>query len=347
MKLTKILFTLFFATNIFIANSQLKVVKIEHGAKLPKEYVTYFLPRTSLWADVKTKTTISQPGRFANYAKRLLAIDKVITQKTERQTIESISLREIMVPDSSKYYAVEVNTRSVAYRISKNTNGIIQAINQNIPESHDTKEDTITTPINSIEFDYSFLSEDALKASTELKMAEITAQQILDIRNTRMDILTGDSEQEYDGEAMKLVLARLDEAEKRLTEFFSGKSIEIVQHKMVQIPLNASTNEDVLFRFSEQMGVLDKNDYTGSPIMFSVDAQFVYPLQAEKGNKGGIYYNNPGKATISISDMDKIWTKQTIIVPQFGYQKALPTNIFSRQTTTVIFNRYGGTESIK
>lgn len=350
MKPTKIsIVILINLLSILCINAQTKVVKIEQGAKLPKEYVTYFLPRTDLWAEVKVKTTIQQPGRFANYASRLLAIDNVITKKTITKTIESIDLIENIMPDSTKYYAVEINTRSVAYRINKTYNGIITGINTSINSSNALEYSKEDYPIDTtIRFDYSFLSEDVLKASTEFKMAEITAQQILDIRNTRMEILTGESEQEYDSETMKIVLSRLDDTEQRLMEFFSGKSVIYYETQKIQIPLHSDIKEAVLFRFSDQFGIMDKDNYTGTPIFFSVKANFAHDkTNTTKSNKTGIYYNVPGSAVISISDIDKQWLDRTIVLPQFGYQRTLPATIFSKQTTAVIFNQYGEAESIK
>lgn len=339
-----------FGTSLSL-EAQTNVVRIEPEAKLPKEYVTYFLPRTELWVSVAVKKRIEQPGRFANYAKRLLSIDQVIAKKQVRYSLDAVNLSEKMIPDSSKHYAVEVNEKSVAYRLQRETNGVIRSINypmkseRNDYAGFNSLRDAEET---SLEFDYSWLSEEALSASTELKMAEFTAKQIMDIRTSRFDILTGESEQGYDGEAMKLVLAKLDEAEKHLLEFFVGKSVEINEVKRVQVPLFASVEKSILFRFSEFAGIVDKDDYSGEPVFFSVDATYVKPETiAKKSKKQGPYYNVAGHATIQVFDINRVWVERQVVVPQFGYTKSLPAKMFNRSNTHVIFNQHGDLEVLK
>lgn len=345
-----IVVAIIFGTSLSL-EAQTNVVRIEPEAKLPKEYVTYFLPRTELWVSVGVKKRIEQPGRFANYAKRLLSIDQVITQKRVTYSLDAVSLSEKMIPDSSKHYAVEINEKSVAYRLQRDTDGIIRSINHPMKaERADYAGFNLLREAEeaTLEFDYSWLSEEALNASTELKMAELTAKQIMDIRASRFDILTGDSEQEYDGEAMRLILAKLDEAEKHLLEFFVGKSVETNEMRSVQVPLFASVEKSILFRFSEFAGIVDKNDYSGEPVFFSVSATYVKPASAaKKSKKQGAYYNVAGHATIQVFDINRVWVERSVVVPQFGYTKSLPAKMFNRPNTHVIFNQFGDLEVLK
>ena len=60
-------------------------------------------------------------------------------------------------------------------------------------------------------------------AGSTARQAEVAAKQIYRIRESRLNILTGDADNlPPDGEAMKLVIQQLEEQEKALTNLFTG-----------------------------------------------------------------------------------------------------------------------------
>ena len=71
------------------------------------------------------------------------------------------------------------------------------------------------------------MSEELLMAGSTAKQAEVAAKQIYRIRESRMNILTGDADNlPPDGEAMKLVIQQLEEQEKsanQLVHRYPGK----------------------------------------------------------------------------------------------------------------------------
>ncbi|KAI4367809.1 hypothetical protein C825_000006 [Parabacteroides sp. ASF519] len=71
--------------------------------------------------------------------------------------------------------------------------------------------------------DASVFSEELLMAGSTARQAEVAAKQIYRIRESRLNILTGDADNlPPDGEAMKLVIQQLEEQEKALTNLFTG-----------------------------------------------------------------------------------------------------------------------------
>ena len=63
--------------------------------------------------------------------------------------------------------------------------------------------------------DASVFSEELLMAGSTAKQAEVAAKQIYRIRESRLNILTGEADNlPPDGEAMKLVIQQLEEQEK-------------------------------------------------------------------------------------------------------------------------------------
>lgn len=99
--------------------------------------------------------------------------------------------------------------------------------------------------------DASVLSEELLMAGSTAKQAEVAAKQIYRIRESRMNILTGDADNlPPDGEAMKLVIQQLEEQEKALTNLFTGiRAKEVSDYEVTIVPFD-NLDKEVLFRFS-------------------------------------------------------------------------------------------------
>ncbi len=332
-------------------DAQTNVVHIAPGNILPQNHITYFLPKTEIVVAVEQRKYIRKAGRFANYAKRLLELDNIVSKDKSYFEINKITLYDRQIPDSAKQYAVEINQKSVAYKIRTDNYGIIHSINSD--KSIDTRvlPDTNTAVVTDtiVSFDYSLLEEDALTATTEEKMAEFVAKQILSIRERRMELLTGEDERDYDGVSLKQMLDKLDETERKLTELFVGKTVYYTETKTFGIVPVQSLKNEVVFRFSSILGIVDKDDYIGEPVYISV-LPIDTPqknITSNKTKKTGIYYNVVANANIIVSNLEGILAERRFIMPQFGDTAFLPAKIFNNPHTSVEFTEYGSIKLIK
>lgn len=165
--------------------------------------------------------------------------------------------------------------------------------------------------------DASVFSEELLMAGSTAKQAEVAAKQIYRIRESRLNILTGEADNlPPDGEAMKLVIQQLEEQEKALTNLFTGILTKETEHYEVSIIPHDNLDKEVLFRFSKQLGIVDADDLGGTPVYMNLKATERAPIldakEAEKKDKSlkGIVYNVPGKASIEILMNKKRSTKE-------------------------------------
>lgn len=165
--------------------------------------------------------------------------------------------------------------------------------------------------------DTSVFSEELLMAGSTAKQAEVAAKQIYRIRESRLNILTGEADNlPPDGEAMKLVIQQLEEQEKALTNLFTGILTKETEHYEVSIIPHDNLDKEVLFRFSKQLGIVDADDLGGTPVYMNLKATERAPIldakEAEKKDKSlkGIVYNVPGKASIEILMNKKHSTKE-------------------------------------
>ena len=354
----KILFILllFSASQI---SAQTNVVQTGKGV-LPQSYISYFLPQTEIVLEVSVKRTIQKQGKFVNYAKRLLALDNVIISKSEIYELEKVSVNYNVVLDTTKNFAVEINTKTTAYNLLLNENGIIKGVNVAASTTLSDRDGKHTTlPIQdtpkpnldtTIYFNYSVLTEEALMATSETKMAEMAAKQIFRIRESKMEILSGESETEYSGEALQLVINELDKIEKELVALFEGKSITLTETKIFRfVPQSAMENE-VIFRFSPLFGIVEKDDLVGRAITMSILPQNNYsepPNEPDKKiKKFGLYYNVSSNAQITIFDGNKQVAENKFLFPQFGTLKFLPAELFNNKNTQVIFTEFGEIELV-
>ena len=105
-----------------------------------------------------------------------------------------------------------------------------------------------------------------------------------------MNILTGDADNlPPDGEAMKLVIQQLEEQEKALTNLFTGILTKETSHYEVSITPYDNLEKEVLFRFSNLMGIVDADDLGGVPVYMNLKATerapVLDPKEAEKKEK--------------------------------------------------------------
>ncbi|MDR3327126.1 MAG: DUF4831 family protein [Prevotellaceae bacterium] len=341
--------------SVLTLNAQTKVTPVINGT-IPKNCVTYFLPKTQLQIAVYWEKTICKPAPFANYAKRLLALENVITQEKTEYKITEVEIYYAMIKDSTKYYAVEINPKSVACKIGYSESGIIKSVNYLDTEAKNTPLLVRATTPNfderdTITFDYSCLSQDAIQATSIAKTAELAAKQIFEIRENRMDLLSGNSEAKFEGETLELVINRLDKAEESLLNLFTGKTATIHLSKTFEYMPKINETEEILFRFSSLLGVVDRDDLSGRPITIDIKANLVSEhLSVENTKKTktyGIFYNVCGSSEFSIFDSSKLLQSIELQVPQFGYTKFLPATAFNQNTTAVIFSEFGAIRQIK
>ena len=202
--------------------------------------------------------------------------------------------------------------------------------------------------------DASVFSEELLMAGSTARQAEVAAKQIYRIRESRLNILTGDADNlPPDGEAMKLVIQQLEEQEKALTNLFTGILTKETSHYEVSITPYDNLEKEVLFRFSNLMGIVDADDLGGVPVYMNLKATerapVLDPKEAEKKEKSlkGIVYNVPGKASIEISMNKKTLYKGDAQITQFGSREGLAPVMFEDKKAPVKVYFYPETGAIK
>lgn len=315
------------------------------------EGIAYFLPQTAVEINVIATKINYTPGDFCQYANRYLRINDVTSEPSIDWEIKKIEVRAIGIPDSTKAYIVKLNDKSVMSNIEITDNGIIKAINTSAPKS--VRQEFILEKSQKAEDGKKYMTEEILTAGSTAKMAELTAKEIYNIRESKNLILRGQADtMPKDGASLKLILDNLDKQEKALVQMFTGvKNKEDKLFTAVILPKGNST-ESTVMRFSNKLGILSTDNLAGEPIYIKIEN--CNPIQSitadnEDGKKKkkspkGILYNIPGKANVSITFKGKtIFEDNNMMFAQFGDTELLVNDLFNKKVNTrVIFDTVTG-----
>ncbi|RHJ92459.1 DUF4831 family protein [Parabacteroides bouchesdurhonensis] len=334
--------------------AQTKVVK-KNAVKANNFGITYSLPKTSLVIDAEVTKVTCKAGPYYKYAEKYLGVKDAVTEDKVYYELGKISLINKGLPDADNTYVVEFKPGTVAPYAYLTEEGLLCSINaEYTPEESELEVIKKKKPISDKVEDTSVFSEELLMAGSTAKQAEVAAKQIYRIRESRMNILTGEADNlPPDGEAMKLVIQQLEAQEKALTNLFTGILTKETEHYEVNIIPNDDLEKEVLFRFSNQLGIVDADDLGGVPVYMNLKAieraPALDPKEAEKKEKAlkGIVYNIPGKASIEILMNNKSLYKGEAQIAQFGSREGLAPVMFEDKKAPVKVFFYPETGAIK
>ncbi len=304
------------------------------------EGAVYFLPKTELHFVVQIEKTTQAPGDFRNYAKRYLRRSDAIMETAVSHKVNAIRMYTTGTADTKKGYAVKFNNKSTATNMQLADDGVLLAIND---EGEEQERPTLFKPapkpkkVNPRDF----LNQEILAAGSTAKMAELVAKEIYTIRESVNELTRGEADyMPKDGEQLRLMLARLDEQDKALTAMFCGTvEIDTVEIELTLCP-EEELDRHVLFRLSQQLGLVDADDLSGEPFYVSVkDQHSLPPVQEDpkakkKNYESGIYVNVPGKALVTVKRGNEQLLQQEINTTQFGHTELLGGELFHKKYVT-------------
>ena len=312
------------------------------------EGIVYFLPKTQLAVRVTAKKVTYTPGELCQYAERYLKLQGVSAQPKEYWEIQDIFVVPIGVPDSNKVYAIKLKDKTVTSQVELTDDGIIKAINTTNPTQLTNDIPPQTNQPKRVD-PRSFMTEEMLMAGSTGKMAELIAKEIYNIRESKNSLTRGQADyMPQDGAALKIMLENLEKQEQAFTEMFSGYTQHQLQRFSFYVEPNTEIKDQVVFRFSEKLGILESDNLAGEPIYINVNNESNLPPASEEAKEKkkpvGVIYNIPGKGRVSIDSMDKNYFEEELIITQFGETEVLTNSLFNKKVNTrVIFNpRTGG-----
>lgn len=302
--------------------------------------IAYSLPKTVFVIEIEAVKTIKLVGPYYRFSERYLGTKDVITENNTTWAVKAVKIREKAIPDPAHRYLIKPDMASAASFVTLTPQGLLYGINVPLQASKKMVHPQHATVAPDLTFSGAVLNEEALQANSVAKMAELSAKQIYRLRDSRMNLLTGDNDKLPDGKALELMLAGIDKSEKELTALFLGKTVEASAFLTYEVMPEKEMKSEVLFRLSNLGGVVSRDDLSGQPFYINVkdlsDRSFV---ARERSSQNGLYYRIPGQAEISIVDpQGNVISHKNVEVAQFGVLQSLPASIFNKSALKVRFN---------
>ena len=313
------------------------------------EGAIYLLPKTGIKVTIQVEKTTYTPGELCKYADRYLRIKDASPNPSVSYRITDIRQEAFAVADTSKHYAIEFNAKTAATNVRLSDNGILLAINTE-PNKLPVAKPFVAAPRPASVNPRLYMNEETLAAGSTAKMAELIAQDIYEIRESRNLLVRGQADNmPKDGEQLRLMLNQLDKQDQAMTSLFVGTTTkDTTEHTITIVPDKASDRQ-VLFRFSQKLGLLDHDDLAGVPYFYLLeDLKTVPPAEVidpkkQKKQAQGIYVNVPGKLRSTISDSQGIVSSAEFPAGQFGNVELLSGALFNkRYTTRLLLNPLSG-----
>ena len=327
-----------FSLNLLFPTAYAQTESAAYKPGVTAEGAVYFLPKTAIRVTVQIEKTTYTPGDFAPYAQRYLRLNNVSTEPQTTYRVISVRQEAIGLPDKQKAYAVKFNAKSVAANVALSPEGVLLAINAE-PRKVELKEPFKAGPRPATVNPRQFMNEEILAAGSTAKMAELTAQEIYDLRDSRSQLIKGQADfMPQDGAQMKLMLAQLEQQDKALTSLFAGTNVCDTTETSFTVTPVTSFAPRLLFRFSKRLGLLGEDDLAGSPYYITVDDLGGLPTavetDAKKKKEEGIYVNVPARMRSTIFNGTEQVVTNEFPCAQFGRTELLSGELFNKHYTT-------------
>jgi hypothetical protein len=338
-----------------------ETLPLSDTVSLKEGTVVYALPMTVLTIRVEAEKVTEIPGPYSKYAEELLGIKGVIRNRQERWAITGINVSSHEEADPSEFYVIQSSGRFYTNALQLKREGLILDLNPenelpgmlqftkkelNINQfvSYDLGSDEYyavqtDTAFRRVKVDSSFIRIPYLvekkKALSVDQLAERAARRLMDLRDGRLMILTGEANVFPQDAAAIIEINRL---EQEYTELFTGKTFSETRVYTYQfIPLTDNIRETVsLFRFSEIDGPSEANSESGSIVSLLITPELkTKDITILTGNKEAspssssdkLFYRIPDVASIKVSMDDRILYMSRKIIYQLGEVVQLPSNL--------------------
>ena len=323
----------------------------------PQGAVAYSLPSTVISLEVEALQEKFYAGPYAKYAEKYLGIKVRQKDETTYQLVQ-ISMTPSVEADQSERYLLAVEKGNIdASFLKLSTMGLVSFADAvaggetkwRFPartsgdfsdkgvSSNLTSEATVLYKNDRKESEYNKVSvqQNMIVAKSPEKKASETADMILNLRKQRLQIVTGDTDATYSGEAMAAAIDELTRLEKEYMTLFTGYSETQVQKMNFEVIPDAEreTQRYVSFRLSDTAGLVPADNLSGKPIVLELIPQELAQLEepAVKDSKKtpavNAYYRIPAICTLKLTEGVDILLQSRIPVYQLGVKASLPVNV--------------------
>jgi len=316
----------------------------------PQGTLSYALPQTSLTFEVEAQKEQFYAGPYAKYAQKYLGIDVRTENETTYQLL-SVKMTPYIEADQSKRYVVTPGAQGAHSFLQLTAQGLVSVSDGNFGNGSEWRfpkktsgdfsdmgvgsnlTSEATTLYKTVKTDNSYnkiaVQQDMVVEKPLEKRAQEAANMIFDLRSKRVQIVTGDTDATYSGEAMASALAEIKALEDEYMTMFIGYSdYQVQKMKFDVVPTVDQKNQVyVPFRLSDTEGLVASDNMSGKPYLLELKAD---PVSAPAGVPDAktiartAVYRIPAICTVKLSDGVNVILQDRIPVYQLGKESSFP-----------------------
>ncbi len=339
-----------FVIGVFSLNAQI----LNPGEGAPTGALVYSLPATTLHLRVEAQYEDFVAGPYAKFASKYLGVN-ASEENYRKYKISSIELIPYIEADPSVNIAINLSkSRNASANFLEMINqGLIiwsdsyAGKNSKVNFSNMKNEDLFTksmttsnlsneqttlyrtvqtaTGVERVAVQQNQVTEKSLE-----KRAQETASLIFRLRSKRLDIITGDTDATFSGDAMRAVIEEIGRLEQEALSLFLGKVSTGYQSASFDVVPNQSNERQmyIAFRVSDDMGLLPASNISGRPVTLEliVDSTVKNPV-SQQDSKGSVLYRKPVMANVKISDGQSTLLMSRVPIYQLGTTLSFPIDI--------------------
>ena len=146
--------------------------------------------------------------------------------------------------------------------------------------------------------------------------AEEAASILFELRNARLELITGEYGDGVYGAGMESALREIDRMEQAMMELFYGKHTITRSVSRREITVEADKTSYIVARFNSEDGVLASDNLAGEIVLLSIQpSNMEYPTGDEKGRVEYRYANN---ASVGVTIGQQKYAERVLPIYEFG-----------------------------
>lgn len=324
---------------------------------IPQGAIVYSLPSTTLYFTVEAEKESFVAGPYAKYAQKYLGVT-ARESSSENYKIKNVTMTPFIEADPETNYPIIIAGSKTAtanfleftnqgllmwsdsyagkqekFRFSTmNDNSIFNqaSATSNLTSEKTTLYKTVQTAsgVERVPVQQTQVVEKSLE-----KKAEETANLIFRLRSKRLEIITGETDATFSGEAMKAAVDEINRLENEYLDLFFGKSTFDSQVMSFEVKPKADNQKQIYiaFRVSESAGLLPSDNISGRPVVLELKSEEQIPsaLNMDLGNSKAkvIYYRKPAMLTARLTDGTTQLLQARVPVYQLGKMLSFPIDV--------------------
>jgi len=373
------LFIVVFALTIISCKttSETKVSKIDSLTNQPENGIIYALPKTTLRFTVEASRTDIIPGPYYEYAEKYLGMDNVPEEEYSDWKISNIIIDSYTEIDPEQFYMLEPEGKMNINMQKLIESGSILPVNlrakHQFPNDfygfNDPGKEVVFTDLSvkkyigeekvtyykRVQRDSLFAKVPVVKTQSVTKTFEDKAEEaanfIFMIREKRFELLTGMADFYPEGKSLEAAINELNSLESEYLSLFIGKRFSSTYRATFEFsPREKDLNQPhILFRYSDERGVLPPNDLRGRPVIVemeklnhtqNLDFLLNNPVNPEEEkNINKLFYRIPDQALVQVIDGNQLLAKRKLTIEQFGAVVKIPSLFLMEEEQFIEFYR--------